>query len=71
MAATPKRASATESALTGRPWSEATFEAAAQAISQDYQPLTDLRGSADYRLAAAATLLRRLWRDEPVSVLDV
>ncbi len=71
MAATPKRAPATESALTGRPWSEATFEAAAQAISQDYQPLTDLRGSADYRLAAAANLLRRLWRDEPVSVLDV
>jgi len=69
MAGTPARAPACEAALTGKPWSEATFEAAAQAIAQDYQPLTDLRGSAGYRLAAAANLVRGLWL-APESLLD-
>ncbi|WP_294056348.1 xanthine dehydrogenase small subunit [Sphingomonas sp.] len=74
MAGTPKRAAACEAALTGSAWSKATIEAAAAALSQDYQPLSDLRGSSAYRLAVAANLLRRLWhetqRGEPVSVLD-
>ena len=73
MAGTPARAPACEAALVGRPWSEATVEAAAQALAQDYSPLTDARGSSAYRLAAAGNLLRRLWIErsgEPVSVLD-
>ena len=71
MAGTPARARAAEATLTGQPWSEATIEAAALALAQDYQPLSDLRGSSEYRLTAAANLLRRLRHDEPVSVLDV
>ncbi|MES2042638.1 MAG: xanthine dehydrogenase small subunit [Pseudomonadota bacterium] len=73
MAATPKRAANAEAVLTGRPWSEATIEAAATAIATDYAPLDDLRGSAHYRLTVAANLLRRLWAERsgaPVSVLD-
>jgi len=73
MAATPKRATACEAALTGAPMSEATFEAAATAIAADYAPLDDLRGSASYRITVAANLLRRLWAEQsgaPVSVLD-
>ena len=74
MAATPKRAAACEAALVGQPWSEATVDAAARALREDYAPLDDVRGSAAYRLTAAANLLRRLWHkqahpDEPVSVL--
>ncbi len=61
MAAIVKRASATESALVGQPWTEATVKAAAQALSKDFQPLTDLRASADYRLRVAGNLLRRFW----------
>ncbi|MES2442371.1 MAG: xanthine dehydrogenase small subunit [Pseudomonadota bacterium] len=71
MAGIPARAPAAEAALTGHPWSEATIEAAATRLAQDFQPLSDLRGSAEYRRTAAANLLRRLWLDEPVSVLDV
>lgn len=74
MAATPKRAAACEAALTGQPWSEATIEAAAAALTQDYQPLTDVRGSAAYRLTIAANLLRRIWvqqTGEPISVLEL
>ncbi len=72
MAATPKRATAAEAALVGQAWSEAAVEAAAQALGEDFAPLDDMRGSAEYRLLAARNLLRRLWiesQGEPVSVL--
>jgi xanthine dehydrogenase small subunit len=70
MAGIPARAPACEAALTGKPWSEAAIQAAAEAVRQDYQPLSDLRGSAEYRLAAAANLVRGLWL-EPESLTDV
>ena len=59
MAATPKRASRAEAALIGQPWSEQTFQSAADTLSQDFQPLTDWRASSDYRLRAAQNLLHR------------
>ncbi len=61
MAATPRRAAACEAALAGREWSEATLDAAAAALSTDYAPIDDLRGSAAYRMKVARNLLRRLW----------
>jgi xanthine dehydrogenase small subunit len=70
MAGIPERARLCEAALTGKPWSQAAIEAAAQAIAKDYRPLSDLRGSAAYRLAAAANLVRGLWL-EPESLTDV
>ena len=71
MAGIPARAPGCEAALTGRAWNEATVEAAAQALAEDYEPLDDLRGSAAYRRKVAANLLRRIWAEqhEPVSVL--
>jgi xanthine dehydrogenase small subunit len=71
MAGIPARAPGCEAALTGQAWTEATIEAAAQALAKDYDPLDDLRGSAAYRRKVAANLLRRLWAEqhEPVSVL--
>jgi xanthine dehydrogenase small subunit len=73
MAAMPKRANHVEQALKGRPLSIATFEAAADAVARDFQPIDDWRGSASYRLAAAANLLRRLyWRiAEPERAVEV
>ncbi len=59
MAATPKRAAQAEAALVGQPWGAAAFEAAAQALAQDFAPLTDWRASAEYRQIVAANLLRR------------
>jgi xanthine dehydrogenase small subunit len=61
MAATPKRAKSVEAALVGRPWSEATIEAALPAFAADYQPITDMRASAEYRLLVAQNLLRRFF----------
>ena len=61
MAAIPLRASHTESALVGQPWSEASFLIARSAMAIDYQPLSDMRATADYRLQVAGNLLRRLY----------
>ena len=61
MAATPKRAAGAEAALVGQPWSEAAFDAAAEAIKGDFAPLTDWRASSDYRSLTASNLLRRFY----------
>jgi xanthine dehydrogenase small subunit len=61
MAATARRAAAVEAALIGQAWTEATLRQAQAALAQDFQPLTDLRASRDYRLKAAANLLERFW----------
>lgn len=69
MAATPKRALSVERALTGQRFDTATLDFAANRIADDFTPLSDVRGSADYRLTVAANLLRRLAFDAE-SVLD-
>jgi len=74
MAATPRRAAACEAALIDAPFTIGTIEQAADALYTDYTPLTDVRGTAAYRLEAAANLLRRLWhavRGDIVSVLEL
>jgi xanthine dehydrogenase small subunit len=74
MAATPRRAPACEAALIGENFDRATIARAAEALAHDFSPLTDVRGSAGYRLQAAAGLLWRFWhkaQGHGVSVLDV
>jgi len=73
MAATPLRPANVEKALKDQQFSAATFEAAATAVAKDFQPIDDWRGSASYRLTAAANLLRRLyWRiAEPGRAVEV
>ncbi len=61
MAGTPKRAAACEAALTGKPWTSDTIESAAEALAQDYAPLSDMRASAGYRMKVAQNLLRKVW----------
>ena len=61
MAATPKRAPATEARAVGNGWTEATARAAMAALAADYAPLTDMRASAAYRLQTARNLLYRFY----------
>lgn len=61
MAGTPKRASAVEAALVGKAWTEETVEGALPSFEADFQPLSDWRASADYRMLAAKNLLRRVF----------
>jgi xanthine dehydrogenase small subunit len=63
MAATPKRAAAAEAALLGQPWTAEAIERAAKALSADFTPMSDHRGSAGYRAAVAANLLRGFFEE--------
>jgi xanthine dehydrogenase small subunit len=63
MAATPKRARHAEAALTGQRWSLASIQAAMAALDHDFTPMTDMRGSAGYRLRAARNLLIRFYHE--------
>ncbi|TDH63397.1 xanthine dehydrogenase [Dankookia rubra] len=57
------RAKHAEAMLAGALLAPACFADAADELAKDFAPLSDLRGSAAYRLAAAQGLLRRLyWR---------
>jgi xanthine dehydrogenase small subunit len=74
MAGIPKRAAQVEAALTGRPWTLATVEAALPAFAGDFAPISDMRASAGYRMEAARGMLLRAFhesRGTPVSVLEV
>ncbi|MFT3790623.1 MAG: xanthine dehydrogenase small subunit [Rudaea sp.] len=59
MAAIPARAKRAEAALVGKSFDEAMFAAAANALAEDFKPLSDMRASAAYRLQGAQNLLRR------------
>lgn len=61
MAATVHRAARAEAALVGRPWTKDAVAAAQAALAEDFQPLTDMRASAAYRMKVAQNLLQRLW----------
>ncbi len=63
MAGIPKRAKAVEAALIGKPWTIATVEAAREKFEEDFQPLSDMRASADYRMLTAKNLLLRYFHE--------
>ncbi len=63
MAGTPKRATHVEAALTGKPWSRDTIEAAVPAFAADFAPISDMRASADYRMLVAKNMARRYYRE--------
>ncbi len=63
LAATPRRAAACEAVLIGATWTANTVENAASALAEDFQPISDMRASAAYRLLAAANLLRKVWAE--------
>ncbi|MGD9920352.1 MAG: xanthine dehydrogenase small subunit, partial [Pseudorhodoplanes sp.] len=60
MAATTARATHVEAALVGKPWTAESLRDIDALIAQDFQPMTDHRGTDAYRLKAAANLIRRL-----------
>ncbi|WP_212525063.1 xanthine dehydrogenase small subunit [Actibacterium sp. MT2.3-13A] len=74
MAGVPKRARAVEAAITGKPWHEETLAAANGAWARDFAPLSDMRASAGYRLAAARNMLSRCFLEDlgaAINVLEV
>lgn len=63
MAATPVRAHRTEAALLHQPWTAASVARAAEVLRDEFQPLSDMRASAQYRRLALAALLERAWSE--------
>ena len=61
MAATPKRAPRAEQALLGRTLDKATLLATQEALQSDFQPISDMRSSADYRRQVARNLVKRFF----------
>jgi xanthine dehydrogenase small subunit len=55
------RARRAESALIAQTWNTAGIEACIAALGEDFEPLSDLRAGATYRLQAAGGLLRRFY----------
>ena len=57
MAERTKRASHAEAFLRGKPWTREAVEAAAALLEKDLTPISDVRGSADFRRTVARNLL--------------
>ncbi|WP_231855370.1 xanthine dehydrogenase small subunit [Tsukamurella pseudospumae] len=67
VAATPLRATATEQALIGRPWSHDTVLAAAEILRAEGTPMDDHRASGRYRAAMLGRSLEKLHAESTVS----
>lgn len=63
MAERTKRAEKTEQYLIGKEWSRERVEEASEYLPRDFTPITDVRGSAEFRMLAAKNLLLRFWLD--------
>jgi xanthine dehydrogenase small subunit len=61
VAATPIRAFEAEAAVMNRPWNEAAVEAAQSALDRTLKPLSDHRGSKEFRLEVSKSLISRFW----------
>ncbi len=61
VAATPVRVHEAEDALMGLAWDAPAVRAAQRAIAATLHPMSDHRGSAEYRLAVAQTLLEKFF----------
>lgn len=61
VAATPQRATRTEQALRGQDWTQASVNRAIAVLRDEFEPISDLRASADYRRTVLGHLLQRFW----------
>lgn len=61
VAATVKRARHCEQALCGAAWDDAAIGRGMDALEQDFEPISDMRASAAYRLEILRNLLRRFY----------
>ena len=61
LAATIRRAPKCEAALNGKRWNDENVAAGMTAFAEDFEPISDMRASAHYRLRSGQNLLRRLY----------
>jgi xanthine dehydrogenase large subunit len=63
VAPTPVRAGDVEAALIGKDWNRATVVAVAEVLAKRFTPISDVRGSAEYRAALVLELLEKFFDD--------
>ncbi len=63
MADRTRRAVSTEEFLRGRLWKRQTVEEAQEFVDRDFSPISDVRGSAEFRRIAARNLLLKFWTE--------
>ncbi|MGH2568494.1 MAG: FAD binding domain-containing protein, partial [Bacteroidota bacterium] len=63
MAETTRRASTAEQFLAGKRWERRTVEEAMALIEKEFSPISDARGSAEFRTVAAKNLLLKFWSE--------
>ena len=61
VAATPVRALRTEAVLRGQSFNADTLSKAQDTLSREFNPISDMRASADYRRLLLRNLLKRAW----------
>ncbi|NPC47696.1 xanthine dehydrogenase molybdopterin binding subunit, partial [Corallococcus exiguus] len=70
VAATPARAKQTEAQLVGHPWNAEAVARVRATLEREFTPLTDLRGSAEYRRGLVVSLLEKFASGERSAALD-
>jgi xanthine dehydrogenase small subunit len=63
MAEQTRRAVRTEQFLCGKHWSRSVVEEAMEILTKEFDPLSDVRGSAEFRSTVARNLLLKFWDD--------
>jgi xanthine dehydrogenase small subunit len=61
VAATPVRALKTEAALLGQAWTAAAAQKAAKVLQAEFNPISDMRASSEYRVDVLGGLVQRFW----------
>ena len=64
VAAMPARAKQTEAALLGKVWSAETIQSVLPILQAEFTPISDVRGSAEYRCGLIASLLEKFFAGE-------
>ena len=70
LAETIRRAVHCEEVLQGQAWNEETVSKGMAAFARDFEPITDMRASAAYRLRGGQNLLRRLYLETRGELTD-
>ena len=63
MAEYTKRSISAEAFLKGKAWNRQQVEEAQRLVDKDFSPISDVRGSAEFRRIAARNLLLKFWSD--------
>lgn len=63
VAATPARALQAETALSGEPWGAEAVRKVEPLLAKAFRPISDHRGSADYRATMVVKLFQKFWHE--------